>query len=240
MSRRDPTAARRSKAYRARKREQLLNVAAARSATPSGRSATAGGAPPSSPQPNRVTVLPPIGHPRLTPLQWLASATLAMAALGLAAVGVAVNGWFAHSLGSTEVAARLFLAIGVGADVAGLMLPCAAVRAWRSRHRGAASVAWACWLLTFVFAISAGVGFASVNIADTTLARVGKSTPAIEAAQRALDDAKAARDRECIKVGAICRTREDMVVERQRALDLAMRATDSTADPQTDAATRLV
>ena len=47
------------------------------------------------------------------------------------------------------------------------------------------------------FAITAGIGFASTNVADTTLARAGRTTPAIEVAQGALADAKPARDREC-------------------------------------------
>ena len=98
----------------------------------------------STPQPV-VTALP----------QQLASATLAVAALGLAAVGVTINGWFARSLGSTEVAGWLFAAIGVTADVAALVLPCCAAQLWRTRHRAAAITGWAAWVVTFTFAITA-------------------------------------------------------------------------------------
>jgi hypothetical protein len=52
--------------------------------------------------------------------------------------------------------------------------------------------------------------------------------------------AKAARDRECGKVGPVCCQREDGVVERQHQLDAALRSVESRADPQADAAARLV
>jgi hypothetical protein len=38
------------------------------------------------------------------------------------------------------------------------------------------------WVATFVFAVTAGVGFASVNIADVTLSRASRVTPAVTAA----------------------------------------------------------
>jgi hypothetical protein len=49
----------------------------------------------------------------------------------------------------------------------------------------------------------AASGFILVNIGDKTAMReqTMAQTPAVEAAQRALDDAKGARDRECAKVG---------------------------------------
>jgi len=37
----------------------------------------------------------------------------------------------------------------------------------------------------------------SLNVADVTMARAGRETPAITTARSALADAKAARDREC-------------------------------------------
>jgi hypothetical protein len=173
-------------------------------------------------------------------LTHLASMTLVLAAFGLAIVGVIINGWFAHSLGSTELAGWLFTAVGMAADVASFVLPSCAVRLWRINHRGVAAAAWGTWTLMFAFAITAGIGFASTNIADTTSARAGWITPAIDAAQNALADAKAARDRECGKVGPICRQREDAVAERQRRLDAALQSVERRADPQTGTTTQLV
>ena len=108
-------------------------------------------------------------------------------------------------------------------------------------QRATALVGWAIWLMTFVFAVTAGIGFASTNISDVTIARASRVTPAITNAQAALTDAMAARDRECKGgVGKFCREREAAVVERRQVVDSAMTAVGQTADPQSDAAIKLV
>jgi hypothetical protein len=95
--------------------------------------------------------------------------------------------------------------------------------------------------MTFVFAVIAGIGFASVNITDVTAARAARVTPAVTAAQSALSDAMFARDRECMHgVGKFCREREAAVAERRQILDTAVASVEQTADPQTDAAIKLV
>jgi hypothetical protein len=87
----------------------------------------------------------------------------------------------------------------------------------------------------------ASIGFASVNIADVTLSRASRVTPAVTVAQTALGDAMAARDRECGGgVGKFCREREAVVSERRKSVDVAMRSVELTADPQTTAAVRVV
>ena len=171
----------------------------------------------------------------------IASHVLVVAALGLAAVGIVINGWFARSLGSTEPAGWLFLAIGVATDFVALAAPSCAAHLWSAGQRATALVGWAVWLMTFVFAVTAGIGFASVNIADVTMARASRVTPAVSVAQAALADAMAARDRECKGgVGKFCREREAAVAERRQAVDLAMHSVEHTADPQTEAAIRVV
>jgi hypothetical protein len=163
------------------------------------------------------------------------------AALCLAAVGVAINGWFARSLGSSDTAGWLFLALGVAADLIALGMPSCAASLWQLGQRGTALVGWFLWLVTFVFAVTAGLGFASTNVSDVTLARASRVTPAVTAAQVALSDAMAARDRECKGgVGRFCREREAAVVERRQVLDGAVAAVGQVADPQTDAAIKLV
>ncbi len=67
------------------------------------------------------------------------------------------------------------------------------------------------------------------------LKRAERITPTFEIAQRALDDAKAARDRECVKIGPICRMREDAVADRQRKLDEVKAEVRAAADPQAEA-----
>src|SRR5216683_289234 len=125
--------------------------------------------------------------------------------------------------------------------VAALVMPSCAAGLWQAGQRTTALAAWAVWLMTFVFAVTAGIGFASVNIADVTMARASRATPAVATAQAALNDAMAARDRECKGgVGKFCRERETAVTERRQAVDVAMRAVEQTADPQTEAAIRIV
>jgi hypothetical protein len=171
----------------------------------------------------------------------VASVLLSTAALALAAVGIVMNGWFARSLGSTDSAGWLFMAVGVAADLVALVMPSCVAGLWHIGQRATALVGWGVWLMTFAFAITAGIGFASVNITDVTLARAAHVTPAVQTAQAALADAMAARDRECKGgVGKFCREREAAVNDRRQALDTAMHAVEQTADPQTEAAIHIV
>jgi hypothetical protein len=170
-----------------------------------------------------------------------ASVALTVAAIGLAGVGLVMNGWFARTLGSTDIAGWLFLAIGVASDLAALAVPSSAARLWRTHQRGAAVAGWLVWLATFIFAVTAGVGFASTNITAVTMERSSRVTPAVSGAQAALADATLARDRECKGgVGKFCREREATVVERQQALSAAMHTVEEAADPQTEAARHVV
>ena len=166
---------------------------------------------------------------------------LSVAAIALAGAGILMNGWFARSLGSSDAASWLFLAVGMAADMVALAMPSCAAALWRGGHPATALVGWAVWLMTFAFAVTAGIGFASTNIADVTLARASRVTPAVVTAQSALNDAMAARDRECKGgVGKFCREREAAVAERRQILDVAMTSVRQTADPQTDAAIKVV
>jgi hypothetical protein len=179
----------------------------------------------------------PVARPRRT----ISALLLSTAALALAGVGITMNGWFARSLGSNDIAGWLFLAVGVAADLVALVMPTCAAALWQARQRVTALVAWSFWAMTFVFAVTAGIGFASLNIADATMMRASRVTPAVASAQAALNDAMAARDRECRNgVGRFCREREATVNERRQALDAAMKSVEQSADPQTEAAVRIV
>src|SRR5437868_3670745 len=141
-----------------------------------------------------VTPIPTVdvtqSRPRVGPILLTASA------LALAGVGMTMNGWFARSLGSSDIAGWLFLAIGVAADLIALVVPSCAARLWQARQRAISLAGWGVWAMTFVFAVTAGIGFASTNITDVTLARASRTTPAVQTAQAALTDAMAARERE--------------------------------------------
>jgi hypothetical protein len=189
-----------------------------------------------------VTPPPIVTSDAVTPsYRPVASILLVAAAFALAGVGITTNGWFARSLGSSDTAGWLFLAIGVAADLVALVMPSCAAALWHNRQRATSLAGWAVWAMTFVFAVTAGIGFASVNITDVTAARAARVTPAVTAARSALSDAMSARDRECVNgVGKFCREREAAVAGRRQILDTAMASVGQTADPQTDAAIKLV
>ena len=236
------------KANRQRKRQKAKAVTSVDTVSPSSESLI----PPEFLSPDSAIAEPPVTRhvteaslhptePVRPSRRQLAPVLLSTAGLALAAVGITINGWFARSLGSSDVAGWLFLAVGVAADLVALVMPSCAVGLWLAGQRATALVGWCVWLMTFVFAVTAGIGFASTNISDVTLARASRVTPAVMNAQAALADAMAARDRECKGgVGKFCREREAAVAERRQFLDTAVASVGQTADPQTDAAIKLV
>jgi hypothetical protein len=154
--------------------------------------------------------------------------------------GLAINAWFARNLGATEIAGLLFVAVGMAADAAAFVLPTQAGNLWRSRQRLAAATAWTIWTLTFAFALIASVGFAALNIADTTMSRAGRTTPEVILWERTANTAASSRQAECAKRGPLCRDRE---ADERRALDGLKSAQGTVAadsDPQITAASHLV
>lgn len=255
-ARRPKTAAERQRAYRQRKRQQRQTALATvlpeavAEVLPSDQSVASAVALPVTPDVTPVTLAVALPFTDVTHVteshRHVTSGPpvrhgLTAAALALAGVGVTMNGWFARSLGSTDLAGWLFLAVGVASDLVALAVPPTAVQLWQARRWATAAVAWLVWSISFLFAVASGIGFASVNIADVTLTRASRVTPAVTIAQDALRDAVASRNRECIGgVGRFCREREQAVTERQRALDAALSSVEHAADPQTDAAIKIV
>jgi hypothetical protein len=241
--RRPKTAAERQRAYRQRKRQQCQDASAdVLPDVPADVIANDLPVTPAVASPVTANVTPvTVSHCHVTGGRPINSHALTAAALALGGVGVTMNGWFARSLGSTDLAGWLFLAVGVAADLVALAVPSTAAQLWQARQRSTAAAAWLVWSMTFVFAVTAGIGFASLNIADVTLARASRVTPAVTTAQDALRDAMASRDRECVGgVGRFCREREQAVTDRRRALDAALSSVEHAADPQTDAAIKIV
>jgi hypothetical protein len=237
-----------AKAYRPRKRQKAKAVTSADAGSPSSESliplefllADSAIAEPAVTRHATETTLH-LAEPVTPSRRQVAPVLLSTAAFALAAVGITINGWFARSLGSSDAAGWLFLAVGVAADLVALVMPSCAAGLWHAGQRATALVGWGVWLMTFVFVVMAGIGFASVNIADVTQARASRMTPAVQTAQAALNDAMASRDRECKGgVGKFCREREAAVADRRQVLDVALRSVEQTADPQTEAAIRIV
>lgn len=224
------TPAERAAAYRARKKG-VQNTAPVQKASPVTRE------PVTPPVTSRVAK----AVTAVTPSRPVAPILLSVVAFGLAAVGITMNGWYSHSLGSSPVSSWVFCAIGVAADLMALAIPACAASKWQAHQRGAALAGWLVWLAVFVFTSCAGVGFASVNVADVTTSRASRVTPQIETAKALLADAVTSRDRECKDgIGKNCRAREEAVDFRRKTLDAAMLAVEQSADPQTQAASHIV
>jgi hypothetical protein len=237
---RPKTAAERAKAYRARKRAEKLPIVG-NLPVPAIIPPEIGAVFETAPKEPPTVTFAPVSSRDAARVFPISGILLTLAALGLAGVGLCMNGYFARSLGATEPAGWLFLAVGVAADVVALSVPSVAARLWQARQRTTAATAWLVWFATFAFALMSGIGFASVNISDVTLQRSARVTPAVVTAQAALSDAMASRDRECRGgVGKFCRDREAAVVDLRKALDSAMASVQREADPQTTAAVHLV
>jgi hypothetical protein len=165
---------------------------------------------------------------------------LIVVALGMFGVGVTINAWFARSLGSTEFAGWLFLAVGVVSDSGAFVLPRQAEWLWRERRMLASLMAWGLWGVTFAFALIASAGFASMNIAEVTTARAARSSPSTELAQRKLDAATTAVATECRRVAPLCHARQAEQRDALADLSAAQKAVEAGADPQTAKAAQLV
>ena len=72
------------------------------------------------------------------------------------------------------------------------------------------------------------------------MACASRTTPAVTAAQTALGDAMASRDRECRgRRRPVLQEREQAVIDGRQALDAAMQTVARAADPQAVAAVKL-
>jgi hypothetical protein len=137
--RKGKTGAMRAKAYRQRKKqmaELTTSSAPLSSESPASVQARTGSmVQPACPPADSI-----IEEPAVTPRSTAAPSTynfapviLTTVALTLGAAGVAINGWFARSLGSSDAAGWLFLAVGVAADLVALVLPSCASQKTRYR-----------------------------------------------------------------------------------------------------------
>ena len=146
----------------------------------------------------------------------IAAARLARAAGGaaLAALAVAVawfeiriNAWYGGTLGRTLDASSLPSGLNISADILALVLPTAARTLWTDRRRMAAAVAWALWSIMITVALMATVGFAALNIADTTTARASAVTERVGLTAR-IDRLRSER-------GGIAKSRSVAVIEAE-------------------------
>jgi hypothetical protein len=159
---------------------------------------------------------------------------LALVALSFALVyaSVRANAWVGFALSVDETAGQIFATLSVVAELIAFVMPTANRLYRQAGDRWTALRGSLMTLVASGMVFFAASGFVLINVSDKTTSR-SASAPAVEVARKALDDIKAARDRECVKLGPVCRLREDAVIARQQELIEAM--THAATDPQATA-----
>jgi len=128
--------------------------------------------------PNLGWNLPNLGMPQAL------AAVMAGLAVAVAWYGVQINAWYGGSLGRTAEAASLLSGLSMVGDLVAFFLPATAGYLWAAQRRLEAIAGWGLWVGTMSIAIMAALGFASVNIADTTAARDKNASAVSELRQR--------------------------------------------------------
>jgi hypothetical protein len=161
--------------------------------------------------------------------------TLVALGIMIALTSMQANSWYGYSLTTDAAAGDIFSRLSVLAEVVACVLPTANRFYWQDGDRWTAVKGASLMMVALMVVFFAASGFVVTNLSGATEAKAERTTPTVMTAQRALDDAKAARDRECVKVGPVCRQREDAVIERQGKLDEAKAEVRVGADPQAEA-----
>jgi hypothetical protein len=153
----------------------------------------------------------------------------------IAVTSMEANSWYGHCLASDAAAGDIFSRLSVLAEIIACVLPTANQFYWHDGDRWTAMKGGALMMVALMVVFFAASGFVVTNLSGAIEAKAERTTPTVMMAQRALDDAKTARDRECIKVGPVCRQREDAIIDRQHKLDEAKAEVRIGADPQAEA-----
>src|SRR5262245_28761366 len=104
-------------------------------------------------------------------VRMVTSLVLAALAAAIAWFGIRINAWYGATLGRTAEASMLLAGLSVSADVLAFTLPVAARTLWIECRHAASALAWGLWTIVTAIALLATIGFAALNIADTTAAR---------------------------------------------------------------------
>lgn len=184
--------------------------------------------------------------PRIT-MQRVVALVLFALAITVAWFGLRINAWYGASLASDAQAAYLLAGLSVCADAVALLMPAVARTMSLRGARAEARAAWALWGLTMAVALLAAVGFAAVNISDST---AGRDKVASEAASLRAQIAQLQSERAAIKPSTAHglrfyraesaradRADAALAAARQR---LAALPAVSTADPQGEMAAALL
>jgi len=167
----------------------------------------------------------------------LVGLVLFAAGVTIAVASATANAWFGMSLATDKTAAWTFATLTVMAEVVAAVVPAARRFYWHRREWLSCLTILVVLIIALTVVALASSGFVIQNVSDAIMARADHTTASVAIAEAALANAKGARDRECYRnggskaVGPICRQREDIVNERQAALDQAKAEVRLQADP---------
>jgi hypothetical protein len=193
-------------------------------------------------QSTALAVIPTQEAPKAVPRVVVSRSNLSLVflAYSLGVVGLGINAWFAYNRGTTAIDKGLLSFLGLTTEAMAFYLPNQASTLWTQRRWLMSVFASILYLVLFVSALINGLGFASLNLADTSTVRSERITPAILDAQRRLDTLTTSRNDECQKRGDKCRQLEKDVQAAFETLREARREVSATADPQIASAAKLV
>ena len=157
--------------------------------------------------------------------RYIIGSILIGSAVVLAVTSMRANAWFGYALSVDDTAGQIFASLSVTAELIAFVMPTANRLYCQMGEPWTAARGWFLAVVASAVVAFAASGFVLTNVGDNSVMRSLKA-PAVQIARVALDDAKLARDRECTKVGPICRQREDAVVARQQDLTEAMMKAD--------------
>jgi len=186
---------------------------------------------------NAILDIPRIVLPEVKPKS---NIPLVILAYSLGIVGLGINGWFAWSRGTTLIDKGLLSLLGLITEAMAFYLPIQASRLWIQRQVVGFVFASLVCVVLLLSAVINGLGFASLNLNETSTARAERITPAVADAQRKLDTRATSRKDECLRRGDKCRQLEKDEQQALEALREAREKVSETSDPQTASAAKLV
>ena len=118
-----------------------------------------------------------VALPQLNPQRLVALPVFCLAG-AIAFFGLRINAWYGSSLAADPTAAYLLAGLSVCADLIALLMPTVARTMALAGQRTEARAAWALAVVALGVSLLAAIGFAAVNIADSTAGRDKVATQA--------------------------------------------------------------
>jgi hypothetical protein len=156
---------------------------------------------------------------------------LVLVAYGFFGLGIAINVWNARTTGGDLLGMAIPVGLGVLVEAVLFYVPARlmTLTSWRR------ALAICVYALFFAFAVVNSLRMASLIAADQAAARADRQTAGVQAAARALDNARAERDNACRSTqgkSTACLSRRDEVAKLEKAQTAATAKVEAAAKPE--------